>query len=79
MVVFIKYLWRKLVLWDKKDWLTWLFCDEGCMREVTMSKNEQLEWKAVFLGDWIFKCELLQVLTIADIKRCFEKKLLLEF
>ena len=49
------------------------------MREVTMSKNEQLEWKAVFLGDWIFKCELLQVLTIAEIKRCFEKKLLLEF
>ena len=29
--------------------------------------------KSIFLGDWIYKSELLDVLTEANIKRCFEK------
>ena len=32
------------------------------------SKNENF-----FLGDWIYKCELLQVLREAAIERCSEK------
>ena len=34
--------------------------------------------KSIFLGDWIFKCELLQVLTEAVIERCIEKWAFLE-
>ena len=29
--------------------------------------------KSIFLGDLIYKCELLQVLTEAAIERCLEK------
>ena len=48
------------------------------MRKVRMSKNEQN--KKHFsrrLNTQV--CELLQVLTEADIKRCFEKIVFLEF
>ena len=29
--------------------------------------------KSIFLGDWIYKSELLEVLTEVNIERCFEK------
>ena len=39
-------------------------------------KNEE-EWtlrmKSIFLGAWIYKCELLQLLTEQVIEICFEK------
>ena len=42
VVLFIKYFWRKSVLWDKKEkHLTRLISDQGWIRKVKMSKNEQ--------------------------------------
>ena len=29
--------------------------------------------RSIFIGDWIYKCEILQVLTGAAIEKCFEK------
>ena len=48
------------------------------MRKVRMSKNEQNENHfSRRLNTQV--CELLQVLTEANIKKCFEKYVLLEF
>ena len=69
MVFFIKYFWRKLVLWGKKSKtfnsvILWL----RLFKEGKSKKEWTVRMKSIFLVDWIYKCVLLQVLTEAAIK-----------
>ena len=68
MVVFITYFWRKSVSWDKNEKHLTKLNVKGNHWVGVNSKNEKH-----FLGDLIYKRELLQALTEAEIKRCFEK------
>ena len=56
---------------QKRETFTQLICDEGCIRKVKMSKNENKNEKHFSRRLNIQVCELSQVLTAADIKMSF--------